>query len=90
MLEVHINPQGELSAVWRDPYAWVDPFAEAEYWALTAATLQRHAEQEVAAERQHYDRMSVHLSGVIHAQLQTMMEWVSAHPPPLVIRGDPT
>lgn len=32
-MEILEDTEGNLST-WRDPYEWVDPFAEAEEWAL--------------------------------------------------------
>lgn len=45
-LEVHESVDGTLS-VWRDPYEWVDPFAEAEMWALAWAKGQRTRDAEI-------------------------------------------
>ena len=86
-LQIHTDLEGNLSAVWRDPYEWVDPFAEAEFWALEAAEVRLYAERRLDAERQRYDREVSLLNDVIQTQHKAMTEWAALHAPPIIVKG---
>lgn len=75
-LQIHTDLEGNLSAVWRDPYEWVDPFAEAEFWALRVGEMARvkdaYAEfLRCRIDALHYARMSPDVRGVWDATLAT-------------------
>lgn len=94
-IEVHTTIAGELSAVRPDPYVWVDPFAEAEQWAVLWGKAATGRAQELDGVRREYEREVTHLRGVIAAQQRVMMDWVAAHPPAIIIKdpntiGEPT
>jgi hypothetical protein len=68
-LQIHTDLQGNLSAVWRDPYEWVDPFAEAEKWALRVGQIAQvkdaYAEfLRCRIDALHYARMSPEMRAV--------------------------
>lgn len=87
-LKIHTDLQGRLSVVWRDPYEWVDPFAEAEHWALVAEENYRRAKAELDDERRHFERVEAHLNGVIQRQHESMMNHAMLHAPPLIVKKD--
>lgn len=67
ILEILEDTEGNLST-WRDPYEWVDPFAEAEEWALRYGRVrQRERHEHDAIHRSYRDEIS-HLNHVIHQQ----------------------
>lgn len=54
-LEIHEDTEGNLS-VWRDPYEWVDPFSEAEEWALRWASVKSRRDEDVYRLREAHER----------------------------------
>ena len=67
MFEVHEDTTGALS-VWRDPYLWVDPFAEAEAWALRCGELRQHEREDRDRIRRSFGDEIAHLNWVIEQQ----------------------
>lgn len=89
MIEILEDTHGNLS-VWRDVYEWVDPFAEAEEWALRWADERRNSDTTRLREA-HEHEVKV-LRAQFDALLRTATQLAATQQPPQMVQhidGDP-
>lgn len=85
-LLVYTSLEGEMTALW-EPFAWVDPFEEAEFYACRWAALHQRRKADIDALREDHARETAWLRAQLEATVKTAMDLLALKniPPPIIV-----
>ena len=86
-LAVFVHLDGSHEPVWVDPYAWVDPFYEAEIYALKWAVVQERYDRDTREMRERHAQEIEYMRAQLEAIQRTAADILAMqNPPPIIVK----